>query len=677
MAYTPGIKIQGLASIPLRISENLSSKPTQNKRMARELIITAFYLSLVLSCILIYSLGWTGSFHFDDEPNLSGLTVFQTTNDWFQFISTGDAGPGGRPIALATFLIDGLNWPDSAGPFLRTNSLIHALNGLLVALIFLHLTRHASLQIKIDPSLALLGSLIWLLLPILASTSLIVIQRMTLVAATFTLLGLFLYLIGRQKFSVNPRLGLFLMFLGVSGGVFLGFYSKENAVLLPLLILVTELTLFDRSRFRDCLAWRATFWSLLVAPTFILIAYLVWKIPNASFQERDFTLAERLSTQAVVLWDYLRLIFIPQSTAFTPFHDNQLLYDLPWRSLKPFLAFSAWVTVITAAFLMRKSSPVFIFATLWFLGAHSLESTVIPLELYYEHRNYVPSIGMVFGALIGAVLIGKRLKVSAKIGWTAGAAYIALLFVALAQTTSLWGSPAMAAELWYLEKPSSKRAALFVASQYIETGSPREALRILDRAEHSHKTSTGLALQQLQLSCQLEGPREQMERLQKASHLARIGIATLETAPTIFLLYEFSRNEECPETLTPDVLIGLIESLLMNRNLRGGNATRAQLHAKLATIYIDKRQLDQAMASIERSLAARFEPGIFALGVDALNSAGLHGEAYRFAREFAFQRRGFTSGHFLKFRHHEHVSTSIIDRQAEILGMEEKGHVGE
>ena len=45
-----------------------------------------------------------------------------------------------------------------------------------------------------------------------------------------------------------------------------------------------------------------------------------------------------------------------------------------------------------AAFLMARRKPLLSFCMLFFFLNHLVEGTVIPLELIYEHRNYIPSM---------------------------------------------------------------------------------------------------------------------------------------------------------------------------------------------------------------------------------------------------------------------------------------------
>jgi hypothetical protein len=49
--------------------------------------------------------------------------------------------------------------------------------------------------------------------------------------------------------------------------------------------------------------------------------------------------------------------------------------------------------LLILSILWRKRFPIVAFAVLWFLVGHSLESTVFPLEIIHEHRNYLPALG--------------------------------------------------------------------------------------------------------------------------------------------------------------------------------------------------------------------------------------------------------------------------------------------
>ena len=92
------------------------------------------FLSLAV-CSLIYSVGLNGGYLFDDYPNLQDLGTYGVIDSWDKaraFIFNGFAGPTGRPVSLASFLIDANSWPMDPYPFKYTNLMIHLLNGVLL-----------------------------------------------------------------------------------------------------------------------------------------------------------------------------------------------------------------------------------------------------------------------------------------------------------------------------------------------------------------------------------------------------------------------------------------------------------------------------------------------------------------------------------------------------------------
>lgn len=149
-----------------------------------------FLFILLLSTWLVYSPGLQGGFLFDDYPNLEPLGSYGGVVDFETFKSfalNGISGPLGRPIALASFVLDDNTWPSEARWFKPTNVKIHLLVGLLLiwsVLLFMRLLRR-------DEStcvwIALMTGAIWMLHPYMVSTTLYVIQRMAQLSVLFML----------------------------------------------------------------------------------------------------------------------------------------------------------------------------------------------------------------------------------------------------------------------------------------------------------------------------------------------------------------------------------------------------------------------------------------------------------------------------------------------------------
>jgi tetratricopeptide (TPR) repeat protein len=128
-----------------------------------------------------------------------------------------------------------------------------------------------------------------------------------------------------------------------------------------------------------------------------------------SYASRDFTLFQRLLTETRVLGFYLYLFFVPLVGKFALFHDFQISTGL-LTPLTTLLSIFCWMGTLMIAWWSRKKWPVLTWTILWFLCAHLVESTLIPLELVFEHRMYLPAIALSFGGIIfGFDLLNKRM----------------------------------------------------------------------------------------------------------------------------------------------------------------------------------------------------------------------------------------------------------------------------
>ncbi|MGE0086982.1 MAG: tetratricopeptide repeat protein [Desulfococcaceae bacterium] len=110
-------------------------------------------------------------------------------------------------------------------------------------------------------------------------------------------------------------------------------------------------------------------------------------------------MTERLMTECRVLWHYISLFYFPAS------HRFSLLYDYPLsRSLfsppSTFFSILAWGILIFFAWFYRRKYRVFSWMIAWFLISHLIESTVLPLEIIFEHRMYLPTLGLAYGSVL-------------------------------------------------------------------------------------------------------------------------------------------------------------------------------------------------------------------------------------------------------------------------------------
>lgn len=479
------------------------SRPPQ---IATKLRFALALLSLCLITGLVYIPGLSGDFLFDDFANLPALGAYGPIVDLpsvLRYITSGIADPTGRPVSLLSFLIDSNSWPASPYPFKRTNLFVHLANGLLLAFVLRQLGISMKLNATHAYQAALLGAAFWWLHPLWVSSVTYVIQRQALLSTTFVLSGVWFWIQGWNAFSIGrSRKGWIFCVISIAGCGLLAGLSKSNGFLLPILLLSLRCTVLQgNSASASCS--KSSRWATTLLLALPAVAVLISLIGLTFFEgttnhERPWTTGQRLITQPRVLMDYFRLLLVPQVHSPGLFIDNfqasRTLFS-PWTTLPAFFVISGLVAL---GFLARRRYPAFALALLFFFAGHLLESSVVPLELYFEHRNYLPALFLGWPIALWVTSPGRPV-------------YYKLLFalglVVLAFTTyiraSLWGDPAQLAMSWAKQQPDSPRSQAMAAQYETERGTPELAVQRLQPLVRSHPEETQYALTLFDAECAL------------------------------------------------------------------------------------------------------------------------------------------------------------------------------
>ena len=360
-------------------------------------------LGMSVFVLLVYWPGLSGGFFFDDivnflEPNeirIKDLSWDALLGAW----QSGHAGPLGRPISMVSFALNYYFSGFVPFYFKLTNVVIHLLNGLLVYLL-VHLIARATGQESQTSGVgwmaALMLAVAWALHPIQLTSVLYVVQRMTSLSSMFVLIALVSHIWARQLRPFDQR-GVWALIMAWGIAFPLALLSKETGVLLVGYVFAYELIV--RRHFNSGFDRPATwFLTSLSVGGVAFLAYLSffssWLL--GGYEERTFSLFERLITEARIVWAYLGMIFVPSLKDFSLYHDD---FAISMGLLQPISTLFAVVGIFVLfviAWQQRIKRPLIAFAIAWFLIGHSLESTVFPLELMHEHRNYLPSLALVF-----------------------------------------------------------------------------------------------------------------------------------------------------------------------------------------------------------------------------------------------------------------------------------------
>ncbi len=593
---------------------------------------------LLLLTFACFAPGLSGPLVLDDDPQLGPLlqAFSHGRPDWHALppLLHSEAGPGGRPVAMASFVASlWLHGGKAFGGLFDNltfglkfdNLLLHLACGviLLAWLRALRRLEHARVSHAggaRGPSgdgwavrLAPWGvTAVWLLHPMQVSTVLYTVQRMTELSTLFMLLGLLAYTEGRRLLAQQRPLGGRVL-LAVTGLVCLplALFSKENGILLLPLCACLELTVlrgFGDGRTRRLVAG---FYALVLmvpgvlALTVLRAPLLAWLQPGYAF--RDFTLAQRLLTEGRAIGYYVLAWCWPAPSLLGFFHDG-LRPSLDWLHPQTTLMGILLVALLVwLAFALRRRAPLAALGLLVFLVGHLLESTALPLELLFEHRNYFPSVGLTLfcAALPWRGLLPPRLwlysgpfarsaanrRTPRLLRWTPSRLLLIGLLVALAGLCAnrafLWGSAERLYPSLLAAEPTSPRLAAVFANSYANAGHFSDAQGFL-AGQHS----LGAALQRLDIDCLARASFDD-GRLAPASTLQPRYLSPYEVQQLVHLAND-ALEQRCglPIPWTSDLLDRLSQLPVQK------SADRALLGIYRAHLHHAQQQLPQALAAL-------------------------------------------------------------------------------
>jgi tetratricopeptide (TPR) repeat protein len=369
-------------------------------------------LLLFVLVSLSYSNSLDAIWTLDDNPNilqnsrlhiedLHPETLYKT------FFSPQHLDPDGshrlnRPVAHLSFALNWYFGKDSPAGYRLVNIFTHFLTAFVLFLVIRDLLDTPNMRGKNpgrEGSIALIGAALWAVNPIQTQAVVYIVQRMASLACLFYLLAIWCYI--RARVSEDRRRLLYYI-LGLASFI-AGAGSKENALLLPAALVLIEYTFFQdmgqskvRRRLRHILAFGLC---MLLMGGAWLAAH--WELSSLlGYESRLFSPGQRLMTEPRIVLYYLSQIFYPVPNRLSIVHDV-VLSSSPVDPLTTLPAILVVIALIGLSFLQMRKRPFLSFAILFFFLNHVVESSIIGLELIFEHRNYLPSLFLFVPAAIG------------------------------------------------------------------------------------------------------------------------------------------------------------------------------------------------------------------------------------------------------------------------------------
>lgn len=462
---------------------------------------------------LVYWVGLSGPFLLDDDYNFAPLRGWLAGDtSLHSLLFDGKSGTFGRPVAMASFALSALLGGYTTFAFKLGNLVVHVACGITIFALVSRMAAHDPLMSPYARLAGLFVASAWLVHPLNASTVLYAVQRMAQLSTLCMLLAMWLFMSARERLNRGSlAIARLVLFIGIPILALAGFLSKENALLTTALCLVLELGCFRRGP-RPATV-KVFFGLYLLLPFALGVAALILNPGRilGGYARRDFTLWERLMTQARALSDYLWKIVAPNPPSMGVYTDDYVISTGLLSPPTTFLALLALLAITVAGWRLRTRMPAF--ATGWalFLIGHAIESGPISLELYFEHRNYLPMVGVLY-ALTGlaaamAQSLSHRGFRADRILIVLAAGMLALFAFGTHGRARVWSDEASLAISAVESHPQSLRANMAlvkVALARKDYATASKALQRLAQADAPRTRALGL-LNRLYLSCAIDG----------------------------------------------------------------------------------------------------------------------------------------------------------------------------
>jgi len=411
---------------------------------------TVYHLLIICACgALIYSNTLTAAFQFDDKLNiLDNLYIRDLRNLW--------PPTGARWFGLLTFSLN--YWAGGANPlgYHLVNICIHlftALSFYLLVLLTFKTPYFNAYQGSAGSAgrFAFACALLFVAHPIQTQAVTYIVQRFASLATLLFMMSLDLYILARlaagdrdstsasgKTRSRFPRLlwyGAALFF------ALLSLKTKENAYTLPVVIVLYDLMFICglsqllatvRNRWRAVVSLSGL---ALAAIAFVIIRYGLQGLLEKLKATNEISRHDYLVTQSRVIATYLRLLFVPVGQTID--HHYKVYSSAFAPEIIASLALIALLTGL-AVYLFKVSqegSPylrLVSFGILWFFITLSVESSVIPIiDVMFEHRLYLPSIGMILAVSAALVYALEKAALKRSHARITAASILAMAVIAL------------------------------------------------------------------------------------------------------------------------------------------------------------------------------------------------------------------------------------------------------
>jgi protein O-mannosyl-transferase len=397
-------------------------------------------LIILILGILIYSNTFNIPFAFDDITSISNNSIIKDV----RHIIDQQNIYNNRLVGYLTFALNYEMHELNVAGYHIFNLLIHLLNALLVywLMMLTFKTPYASFYLRnnvlrtSDPYrwIPLFTALLFVSHPIQTQAVTYIVQRFASLTTLFYLVSMVTYI--KARCSDPLKKVRYAFFAASIISAVLAMRTKEIAFTLPVMVFLYEF-IFFQANIKKRMLYLFLLLPLLLTMLIIPVSMMLTKNGSAGVRGID-ELTMMAGSVDVSRWDYLntqfRVIVTYISLLFFPINQN-LDYDYPiYRTFftpPVFLSFFVlWGVFCSGIYLLYRSYKsgqencfwyrLIAFGIFWFFVTLSVESSFIPImDVIFEHRLYLPSVGFFIAIMSGIVFIyvgsANKAKVIAKV----------------------------------------------------------------------------------------------------------------------------------------------------------------------------------------------------------------------------------------------------------------------
>jgi cytochrome c-type biogenesis protein CcmH/NrfG len=364
------------------------------KKKSEILFATDWFILLLffISTLIVYSNSFEVPFQFDDHNQISyrewyhSLDFFSHFSNWVKINE--------RPVSFFTIALNYVLHGEKVFGYHLMNFFIHLLSGITL-FYWLKILPVFKKEEEKSRWVVISITLFFLLHPAQTQSVTYIIQRMTSISGMFLILSVLLYTRGRFNHLENNRLIRVVPYyiFSIVAGVF-AVYSKQNAIIFPLVLLLVELFFVRTQEGKICRKY------LIVASIsgliLLILAFIKFGLPA---ETHDISRMQYLATQMIVIPRYLQIMLFPVGLSID--HGVEIVDN--FLNVFTILGAIFLLSVIAFALFMVKKEPLISFGIFWIFITLAVESSILPItDPMFDQRMYLPLVG--FSIVIWSIL---------------------------------------------------------------------------------------------------------------------------------------------------------------------------------------------------------------------------------------------------------------------------------